>query len=166
MSNLEFICIDLHTSVNVSLTLPFCSGSRLSNVPKATVRCKTADTKSPKRRVPSFLMCRRTNADKTSLLTWKPTSKSESRKRSARKIPVFSLVWHLKAACHCFKLAMKSRKSESLRRPSPDTYFNQQPPPSIDIRCFLIRLVNKICIITSKTKMTCRHTSMLAQLLM
>lgn len=104
--------------------------------------------------------------DKTNENRVLPTSKSESRKRSARKIPVFSLVWHLKAACHCFKLAMKSRKSESLRRPSPDTYFNQQPPPSIDIRCFLIRLVNKICIITSKTKMTCRHTSMLAQLLM
>lgn len=113
-----------NTSVSDNFTLPFCRGSRLSNVPKATARWRTADTKSPKRSVPSFRMCRRIKADSISLFTWKPTSKRASRNRSARSMPVFSFVCDLKAVCHCFRLAIKSRKSDSFRRPSPEPCFN------------------------------------------
>lgn len=43
-----------------------------SNVPNASLKCNIAETKSPNRRVPSFLIYRRIKIDNTSVFNWKP----------------------------------------------------------------------------------------------
>lgn len=86
----------------------------------ATVKCNMAETKSPNRNVPSFLMYRRMRMAKTSLLNWNPTSKRASRSLSAFSMPVFSFVWFLNDVCQYFKLHIRSLKSVNFSLPFPE----------------------------------------------
>lgn len=85
----------------------------------ATLRWRMADTKSPNRSVPSFLIYLNIRMDMTSVPSWKPTSSRASFNLSALRIPAFSLEWFLKAVCQYFRLHIRSLKSLNFSLPQP-----------------------------------------------
>lgn len=115
-----------------------------------------AETKSPKRKVPSFRMYLRMSVARTSLLSWNPTASKASRNLSAFKIPVFSLVWFLNEVCQNFKLHIRSLKSLNFSLPVPDS-CNTNKLKTVEIKFLGLRQmwVWLVCKLRSKRSFWC-----------